>query len=194
MPSSNLAGDTAAEQKLWRTYLFWARDSVAGPNEFWRGLDIAKPGSRLSPSAAYSLQAIVFTALALEYRLKRTLESLGVSVRRRDTLGVLLQHFRRRAETAQRFDAKGPVRLPKEWTRIEKRLNALVQARNRIVHAHHHDVIALISNRRQAGRKAKAHYNALVAAIRVINEATGRDMGSSKDRRAYYKVLAVTRN
>src|SRR5438034_7375534 len=94
----NVAGRTFGDRRVWHTYLHWARSSFPAMDT---ALDIAQPQNRLMAEQDRALRAILFTAFALEYRLKRTFEYLGIAFRRRDTLGALVGCCRQRVEQAR---------------------------------------------------------------------------------------------
>lgn len=74
-------GDSQDDRKLWHTYLYWARErammcSSAIPVP---GVIVDDPINRVDSSIGKSLQAILFSSFALEYRLKRVLICMNVS-------------------------------------------------------------------------------------------------------------------
>jgi hypothetical protein len=194
MPVPNLGGSTPEQERLWRTYLYWARSHLDPKTRSNSQLYIAKASNRLGQPTSEALQAVILTAVALEYRLRRTLESLNLSVRKRDGLGVLLDTFKGRLESAYCFDNGHPIRLPPEWRQVHRRLKHLVEARNRIVHGKHLDLLRELSNTRKARRRAASYFNALVDAMRIINEAIGRPAPSPPGARQYYKPLKLRAN
>src|SRR5690349_11624323 len=110
MPLTSPAGETPQDIQLWNTYLFWALSAASPSKSRVRLLPITKPANRIKKSTARNLQAILFAAFALEYRLRRIYDFLGLQVRKNDTLGALLRNFQRMA-TARRPDGKGYVIL-----------------------------------------------------------------------------------
>ena len=188
----DVAGRADEDRKLWNTYLFWARAAVDSGTSSKRGLDIARPRKRVRATDAKALHAILFTSFALEYRLKRIFEVLGLKPRKRDTLGVLINNFQRRVETATRLDRIDLVRLPPEWSRIHQRLVKLNELRNAIVHGNYAKVIAEVSSRPRAlPRLAQTSYNVLVDAIRITNNAIGYDPRTKREGVKYYRRLKV---
>ena len=186
------AGETLQDKQLWHTYLFWALSAAATGKSKPKALQISKQANRVKRSTARNLQAILFAAFALEYRLKRIYEILGLHVRRNDTLGALLRNFPHRIATARRIDGKGYVRLSKEWTSIQKRLEKLCQWRNAIAHANYKQVLILLpSDTRKSRNQARDCYNAVIDTIRVTNRAIGYDADSWKADRKYYARLRI---
>jgi hypothetical protein len=187
-----IAGITDEDRKLWNTYLFWARGAVDPGTPSNRALDIAKQRRRVRATDARALQAILFTVFALEYRLKRIYEVLGLKPRKRDTLGTLINNFRHRVESARRLDRSGLVRLPPEWSRVHQRLSKLNDLRNAIAHGNYAKVIAEVSSRPRAmPRLARTSYNVLVDVIRITNNAIGYDLRTKREIVKYYRRLKV---
>lgn len=191
LPPISIAGDLPEDQQLWHTYFSWPR-AILSPSAHLK-LPTSPTFRRLPRSRAAHLQAIVFTAFALEYRIKRIYEVLHLSYRQKDTLGVLLTNFRRRVETAQRLDGKGLVHLPAEWASIEPRLQHLNTIRNQIAHANYRKLLQLLPrDSRQSRVVALRCFNALVDAIRVTNRAVGGyERLSKSDARRYYARLKI---
>lgn len=189
---TNIAGQTVDEQKFWHTYLFWARSSLDGSTSRKRSLLISKRSNRIKTTRSLHLQAIVFVAFALEYRLKRVLEECNVGYRKMDTLGPLLRNFKHRIEMASRVDGKGPIRLPTEWDSIESRLRRVIQLRNAVAHPNYQRWQTVWpADTRWSRACAKDAFNALVDMIRVTNKAVGYDSRSDREARAYYGTLKV---
>jgi hypothetical protein len=130
----------------------------------------------------------VFTAFALEYRIRRIFKVLGLSHRERDTLGSLVTSFKTRVERATRLDNKKPIRLPSSWARLQLRLKRLVAARNRIVHGNEAEVQQVLTTRPR--RVAARHFNTLVRFIETTNRAIGYD-DPKRPERARYQQLRV---
>lgn len=191
----NLAGTSVEQRQLWNTYMFWARCACDPKTVKNSNLEISKPRRRLRPSADRFLQAIVFTAFAVEYRLKAVYEVLRISHRKRDTLGVLIRTFRHRVQMAKRVDGPGLVRLPVEWSRIERKLIELNDTRNQIAHGNYQRVLGKIpANARKAQRIAARSFNALVDVIRVTHHAIGDispPISSPSKARSHYTHLKV---
>lgn len=106
-----LAGDTPQDVALWNSYLYWARERVleAGLGE----ATADAPENRLAPELATAIQAILFAALALEYRLRRASDVLGAKQGR--TLSPLLEGFWREVGRCDRLDGNGKCVQPPEW-------------------------------------------------------------------------------
>jgi hypothetical protein len=135
---------------------------------------------------------VVFVAFAVEYRLKRIYQELGLSYRKRDTLGTLLQNFKRRVETAKRTDGKGQVQLPPEWTSLEDRLRHLVELRNAVAHPDYQRLNNLWpQTTRRSLATARKCFNTLVDMIRVTNAAIGYDATTRREARRSYRRLKI---
>jgi hypothetical protein len=192
-PRTSPAGETPQDIQLWNTYLFWAFSAASPARSRARRLRITKRANRIKRSTERNLQAILFAAFAIEYRLKRIYEFLGLQVRRNDTLGALVTNFRQRMATAKRPDGKGHVKLPTEWTSIEKRLKDLCKWRNAIAHANYKEVLTLLpSDTRKSLRQARKYYNTVIDTIRVTNRAIGYEAAPKREDRKFYARLKIT--
>jgi hypothetical protein len=195
MPATRKAvpGDTQIEKRLWNTYMHWAR-AAAAP-EIDPTLEISKAANRLPAAHAQALQAILFSAFVLEFRLKLVYDYLGIAFRKRDTLGSLLQHFRTRLEQTPRLDTGRPIRFPVEWGLVERRLRALVTLRNDIAHANQASVLLLLGKSTTSLKvEARRSFNAVVDAIRIIHRATGNESMSLSETRTHYRRLSIRRD
>lgn len=191
----NIAGQSERDQLLWNTYLYWARGTLDPTTRKNRSLDISKARRRIPASTATSLQIILFVSFALEYRLKRIYEVLGLSSRKRDGLGTLIDNFRRRVEVTPRLDGAGLIQLPPEWTRVQRRLEELNRLRNALVHGNYAKVLEAIAvEPRKIRQVARGSFNVLVDVIRITNQAIGYDTGKHRKTRAYYQRLKVLSN
>jgi len=117
---------------------------------------------------------------------------LGLGYRNKDTLGALLQNFRRRVETSSRLDRRGPVRLPARWDSLEEKLKELNSLRNKIAHANYREVLSLVpTDPRRSRAVARRCFNALVDAIRVTNRPIGYEPLTTGEARRYYSRLKL---
>src|SRR3990172_3200916 len=116
----DVSATSLGNKRLWNTYMFWARSSLTVPLDSW--WQIADPRNRIHTDRSQALQAIVFAALVLEYRIKATYEFVSASYDSGLTLGGLLNTFKTTIERALRFDNRQPIKLPREWARILPRL------------------------------------------------------------------------
>ena len=167
----SIAGDTREDERLWNSYLYWARSELTRSSH---GLDIGEARNRLPGRTSEALRAVVFAAFTLEYRLKRTLLYVGQSPRTGDTLGRLLSNIDVRLAQATCPDGRRIV-LPREWTRVKKNLRKLVELRNEIAHADWTKLSRRLATTRYKRREAKRLYNAVIDAIRILNHAVGYD-------------------
>lgn len=184
---TNVAGATVADRRLWNTYMFWARSSVAEsiPPE----LDMADDRNRLSATRARSLQAILFSCFMLEYRLRRVYEVLGLQTRKRDTIWALLDSMPSRLSAVRSLN-RTKIRLPAEWARIRKRLQHLLELRNVIAHGRYAEVKSLLRKRpSRLVAEACRGYNAVIDAVRILNVAIGAETLRGTELRRYYRRL-----
>ncbi len=190
-PKTNLAGTSVGDRRLWNTYVYLARTAFteAVPGD----LIIASANARVSARNQSSLEAVLFSAFALEYRLRSVYSALGLSVRRRDGLWDLLSNLELRARSVPGFHGRA-IRFPAEWKRVLPRLQRLLELRNLIAHGHTTKVRALISSRWPSMRReARRCYNAFIDGVRIINIAIGYESLRGAELRAYYSALKVRR-
>jgi hypothetical protein len=188
----NLAGNSRNDQRLWNTYVFWARSELAPSSS--AALEIGRSRNRITNKRANAFRAIVFAAFVLEYRIKRIYGELGVTFKHKDTLGQLLKDFKRRVEAKSRLDNQRPIRFPREWDGIYSRLTMLKELRNEIAHAKYAQLQARIGAKpRSLLRRAFSSYNSVIDAIRVTNVAIGYDTRTGSVVRAYYRQLRLPR-
>ncbi|GAI18664.1 unnamed protein product, partial [marine sediment metagenome] len=98
-------GNTPDDVKLWHTYIHWAREKA----KFGQTKDKATipaiaddPINRVEDSLSLTLQTIIFSSFALEYRLKRVLISMGGKLKSKETLTPLLNNFWQRLSNIDR--------------------------------------------------------------------------------------------
>jgi hypothetical protein len=188
----NLAGVSPDDQRLWNTYVYWARSELAPGSS--NKLDIGKVHNRITSTRAKAFRAIVFAAFVLEYRVKRIYEELGVTFHHKDTLGTLLKDFQKRVEAKARVDNGRPIQLPREWSGIYGRLTMLKQLRNEIAHAKYAQLRTRVGlSPRTLLRRAFSCYNSVIDAIRVTNIAIGYHTRASSVMRPYYRQLRLPR-
>jgi hypothetical protein len=186
-PAPNLAGAASPDQRLWNTYIYWARNALPGPFEH---LSISEPIERLPQGDSDALQAILFTAFALEFRLRSVYEALGIHVRSGDGLSALLNNLHKRIDGQQGFTG-GIIALPAEWVEVRGRLQALLQLRNRIAHGNRRPVSELLDDRASLRARAADGYNAFIDAVRIINKAIGYEWREGQELLTYYAALSV---
>src|SRR5262249_37711330 len=151
------------DQRLWNTYLYWARGTLDPTTKKNPALDISSQNQRIPASTATSLQIILFVSFALEYRLRRVYQVLGLRFRKRDGLGTLIDNFRQRVEVMPRLDGGGLIRLPREWARVHANLKELNRLRNALVHGNYASVLKETAVEPwKIRQKARTSFNALV--------------------------------
>lgn len=74
---TNLAGSTAHERKIWNSYLCTARQAVDAGTLSDPSLEMSRDRARLPSAREDALEAIVFTAFALEYRIRHIFDALA---------------------------------------------------------------------------------------------------------------------
>ena len=187
-------GDTEADQKLWQTYFYWARQRAktclpsAEPAE---GTIVNDPNDRVSEALSNALQSIVFSAFALEYRLKRTLCYMNCMPKKRIMLKELLDKFWTYLAATERKDRQGKCKAPVNWQSCEDKLSELVTLRNKIAHGNYNEILGEFTNEQDAADKAKELYNAVVEAMMLINIATGYNTRTRDEIEAYFAPLRV---
>jgi hypothetical protein len=182
-------GKTDDDRALWRTYLHWGREQLR-PGA--TGAMVDDPSKRISETESRALQAVLFSAFALEFRLKRVLTFLNASLKPDEGLKNLLKEFWSKLAGRARVDGKGEITIPAEWDSISAVLSELADVRNDIAHANHRETLAFI---RGAGSdpttRARTFFNAVVDAIRIVNQGTGYDDRPDPELRAYFEPVKV---
>ena len=187
-------GETDEDQKLWNTYLYWARqearfpctDPPTEPRAF-----IDDHEKRIGDDTAATLRTIVFSCFALEYRLKRTLKALNVQFPKKEPSGDFFRQFWNRLSKKERLDGKGKCGPPSEWSLIEPGLKSLIGLRNDIAHANYSETVRFISGCLDPVATAREFYNAVVDAIRLVNQGTGYDVKGPEELKEYFRPLRV---
>jgi hypothetical protein len=191
VPPSNLAGSTLPDQQLWNTYVYWSR--AVFPEPLSGTVAMSRSRARIATRDQRSLQAIVFSTFALEYRLRSVYSALGLQTRWRDGLWDLASNLERRTTGVVGLNGR-PVRFAAEWRRILPRIQKLLESRNSIAHGNALKVGQLITAQRPSIKvQARRGYNAFIDAIRVINLAIGYEDLLGADLRKYYAALKVRR-
>jgi hypothetical protein len=193
-------GDTNDDVRLWHSYLYWARervralsaDPMVGAPATAASVDAAivdDPHNRIDNSTGVALQALVFTAFALEYRLKRVLRAMGVSVPPKETLGPCLGNFWRRLAGVTRLDGTGPCRPPADWAKVEPLLRELRDRRNSLAHANYSETLSFLAASSDPAKEAIRLYNGVVEAIKLINLGTGYETRPTDKVDEYFRSL-----
>jgi hypothetical protein len=190
---TGIAGEKVEDRKLWHTYFYWAREKVltlstSDPDE---SAIIDNPKNRIGVTPSNILQAILFSAFALEYRLKRTLEFMSVKVPKKVTLGPLLDIFWRELSKVDKYEDNVKCSPPGEWKSIKADLTKLVELRNRIAHANYKKTSQIFADESEGIKQALRCYNAVVDAVKLINFGTGYDKRPLNELEEYFKPLKV---
>jgi len=186
-------GDSQDDKKLWHTYLYWARErAMASPSAIPApGVFVDDPVNRVDSSIGKSLQTILFSSFALEYRLKRVLICMNVSFLKKETMGPFLKKFWSRLRAVVRLDGCGNCSVPTSWQGLEPHLRRLIDLRNNIAYANYMETLNFLSEATNPEQQARNYYNYVVDAIRLVNEGTGCDTRSNKELDEYFKPLKV---
>jgi hypothetical protein len=188
-------GQNASDSRLWHAYLHWARKEARFPApDIPADLQamVDDPASRISDETAAALRAVVFSCFALEYRLKRVLKTFNIPFGEREPFGkTFLPRFWKRLSQSQRWDGAGNCAPPPEWVDVEPHLRRLINIRNDIAHANYEETLQFISAGAKPVDKARELYNAVVDAIRLVNQGTGYDARAPKELQEYFRPLKV---
>jgi len=187
-------GETDADRKLWHTYLYWARQEARYPctdTPMEPKAIVDDQAKRIGDDTAAALRIIVFSCFALEYRLKRILKALKAQFSERENFGKVFSQFWNRLSEKERLDGKGKCIPPSEWSVIETDLKSLIQLRNNIAHANYSETLQFISGSLDPVATARKFYNALVDAIRLVNQGTGYDVRDPEELKEYFGPLRV---
>ena len=187
-------GDTPNDRKLWHTYLYWARErvrSMSQPDVPEAAALVDDPNRRVEASTGKALQAIIFSAFALEYRLKRVLVCMGASFPEKETLKPLLVKFWERLKLIDRWDKSGKCTSPSGWKVIEPVLLRLVELRNDLAHANYKETLQFLSGAANPEQAALQLYNAVIDAIKLVNQGTGIDTTPPEELDRYFEHLKV---
>ncbi len=111
-PQQRLSGDDSATEQLWFAYFSAASMPLLALRPGWMRV-AGKTGrsTRSSPDPRFlpPCAGIIFSALTLEYRMKRALEVLGVKLRKNTSFGDLVSCFWSRVGDSK-FEEKRQVR------------------------------------------------------------------------------------
>lgn len=190
----SFAGDTLEDKKLWGTYVYWALEKARfgqteGKTTTPAGVDDSN--NRVEDPLSFALQIIVFSAFALEYRLKRVLIYMHVEFGLKETLCPLLCKFWTRLSDKDRLDKKGKCSPPSEWNNYFEDLKQLVKLRNNIVHVNYSETFSFFSGVENPLEMARKYYRSVVHAIRIINIGTGYETCSNEEAKKAFKPLLV---
>ena len=126
-------GKQDEDRALWQTYVYWVRERLRIPSN--PNVIADNPIRRLPESTSQALQVVLFSAFALEYRVKSVLTYCSASLKPEEHLKSILRTFWQRLLTTQRIDGAGLVVEPPEWAAVVSRLLELADVRNKIAHA-----------------------------------------------------------
>ncbi|GAI15515.1 unnamed protein product [marine sediment metagenome] len=190
----SFAGDTFEDKKLWGTYVHWALEKARfgqtkSKTTVPAGVD--DPINRVDDPFSFALQIIVFSAFALEYRLKRVLIYMHVEFGSKETLYPLLCKFWTRLSDKDRLDKKGKCSPPSEWNNYFEDLKQLVKLRNNIAHANYSKTFSFFSGVENPLKTARKYYHSVVDAIRIINKGTGYETRPDEEAKKDFKPLRV---
>lgn len=181
---------------MWHSYLYWARERVLadapGPGSVPAAPAIVDDAAnRISEPVGRALQAVLFSAFALEYRLKRVLLANNIDVPPTETLRPCLDQFWNRLAKVHRRDGHGLCLPPVEWAAIKPQLDQLVTLRNTLAHANYTKIVRFLESGQDAEQQAKSLYRAVVEAIKLINLGTGYETRPVDEVNEYFRALLV---
>jgi len=168
------SGDSPDDEKLWFAYFAAASQAVVAEQPLWKptGFDeLTDPKANPDMKLVAAMQCIVGSAFAIEYRMKRVLEILGVSGKEGKGLNELLDCFWCWLSRIGKWDGTGLCAQPDGWSSLEKSLDSLRKVRNDIVHSKRKQVLAALGS--DPLTIACDFYNAAIDAIRLVNWGTG---------------------
>jgi hypothetical protein len=146
------------------------------------------PNRRVDEDIDNALQVILFSAFALEYRMKRVLVSMGKKPPR--NLKPLIDGFWPRLKDTPRLDGRGKCRAPQDWHSIEPRIKDLADRRDKIAHADYAHALRFFSPQAPPVT-ALDYYDAVIDAICSINVGTGYDTRPPKELVDYFERLRI---
>jgi hypothetical protein len=183
------------DKRLWYTYMYWARQealSLGFETSTEPQALVDDPNRRLPEGQSISLRTMLFSCFALEYRLKRILKALKVPFdEESETFGPFCKKFWRRLESAERLDKKGKCTKPPEWAEVEEKLRDLIDIRNKIAHANYEKTLQYFSGKKISKERARELFNAVVDAIRILNQCTGYDVRPTDEVKEYFRQLKI---
>jgi hypothetical protein len=186
-------GETQYDRRLWHSYIYLAkRYAIASGGRTASSTPAIAddPSNRVGEPLVEALQTVLFSAFALEYRLKRVLIAMGQPPRQKDTLTPLFEGFWTTLSHVNRLDGKGRCAPPAEWASCEPTLKELISVRNQMAHANYKDVLEFLG-RTDPLRRARRYYNTLVDAIMLINLGTGYETRPLYEVEDYFRPLKV---
>lgn len=186
MPASRqrLSGDDPQTEQVWFSYFAAATKPLVELRPAWTPTTTkdANAGElSADPELIAAIQSIMFSALTLEYRMRRACVVLGVALRGKTYLGELLGAFWSRVADKPRLMQGGVCSEPPQWAAISGRLRQLVERRNEIAHVKYADLLHRLGP--APLETAKAFFCDVVEAIKLINIGIGYvSPGSDPDR------------
>lgn len=188
------AGDSPNDIKLWNTYVYWALEKA----RFGQAKDktttqaiVDDPDNRIKDDISLALQIIIFSAFALEYRLKRVLIDRGVKGKSNGNLDPLLDIFWKELKKRNRWDKKGKCFKPTGWDNCEEDLRKLVKLRNKIVHANYLETLSFFSGKENSLKTALRYYHSFIKAMGLISIGTGYGVLSNEEVEKELEALLV---
>ena len=190
-------GDDPGNVRLWHTYVYWAKQQAlqsirarGGPVKGQPAI-ADDPANRIDETLSEAIRTIVFASFMLEYRLRRVLAELDVTIQPKTTLGPLLNSFWSRLKETRRIEGEGCCCPPEEWKKCFPVLQRLVRLRNAIAHANYNETLQIFHATDDSVAFALQHYNAVIDAIRLINVGTGNDTRPHDVLVNYFQPLKV---
>ena len=188
------AGDTLEDEKLWYTYFHWALEKARfgqTKNKTTNPAVVDNPVNRVKDSFSFALRIIIFSAFALEYRVRRVLIYMDAKHEYEENFTRLLKDFWDLLSNIDRLDKKGKCSPPTEWNNCLEDLRQLVKLRNNIAHANYREILSFFSGAENPLKMARRYYNSVVDALRLINIGTGYETRPDEEANKNFELLRV---
>ena len=183
-------GNTEDERRLWHSYVGLARrHAISSGGSATAPAIVDDPNRLLSDQKMETLQTLLFSSFALEYRLKRVLFEMGRPIPE-ITLSPLFDRFWNELSGVDRLDKNGKCAPPAQWKALEPVLKKLIFLRNKMAHANYEDILKFLAQP-DPPKKSREYYNAVVDAVMLINLGTGYEARSQPEVKKYFSALLV---
>ncbi|MCC6150452.1 MAG: hypothetical protein IT461_09405 [Planctomycetes bacterium] len=185
-----MAGDTPEERGLWNAFFAAPARPLTQLRPEWKSKPRRKGDGKtpVNPELLAALQSIAFSALLIEYRMRRACEVIGVTLREDVSCRGLIQGFWSFVSQEPCWNGEGLCAKPAEWDNIRPHLEKLAQLRDDIVHVKWAVLLQKLGT--DPLETAKRFYNHVIDAMMWINIGTGY-ISADGDPRAYFPRLKL---